>query len=85
MNTLTNNIKWELVSSFQKYQICDTIGYGVDRANMAKISKSVINKRIKLVYLIPLANIIKWKMITGVNSTHICDGLALWESDEKIG
>ena len=52
---------------------------------MAKISKLVINKRIKLVYLIPLANNMKWKMITGVNTTHICDGLNLWEADEKVG
>ena len=52
---------------------------------MAKISKLVLNKLIKLVYLIPLANNIYWKMISGVNSTHICDGLALWMSGEKMG
>ena len=52
---------------------------------MAKISKLVLNKWIILVYLVPLVNNIKWKIISVVNSTHICDGLALWESDEEMG
>ena len=54
-------------------------------ADLAKIYKLVLNKRIKSVYLVPLVNNIRWKMISGVNSTHICDDLALWESDEEMG
>ena len=52
---------------------------------MVKLSKLVRNKWIKLVYLVSLVNNIKWKMISGVNGTHFCDGLALRESDEKMG
>ena len=52
---------------------------------MAKISKLVLNKWIKLIYLVPLVNNIRRKIISGVISTHICDGLALRESDEKMG
>ena len=58
-------------------------GGGVE-ADLAKIYKLVLNKRIKSVYLVPLVNNIRWKMISGVNSTHICDDLALWESDEEM-
>ena len=44
-----------------------------------------MNKGIKLIYQVPLVNNIRWKMISGVNSAHICDDLALCESDEKMG